>query len=207
MEYVTVSAKTVNDAITEACTKLGVTSSKLEYEVVDEGSSGFLGLGSKPVVIKACIKMDVVDKVKTFLSDIFTAMKLPVQVEAVYDDNTHDLSIELVGNDMGMLIGKRGQTLDALQYLASLVANRGSQDFTRVKLDAEDYRARRIDTLVNLAKNMASKVKRSRRSMSFEPMNPYERRIIHSALQDEKNITTHSEGEEPYRRVVVTYRK
>ena len=207
MEFIEISAKTVNDAITEACQKLTVTSDKLEYEVVEEGSSGFLGIGSKPAVIKARVKSSVEDTAKDFLKDVFEAMNLAVVVNVKYDEANNSMDIDLSGDEMGVLIGKRGQTLDSLQYLVSLVVNKGVDNYIRVKVDTENYRQRRKDTLENLAKNIAYKVKRTRRSVALEPMNPYERRIIHSALQNDKYVTTHSEGEEPHRKVVVTLKK
>ncbi len=207
MEYIEVSAKTVDDAITEACQKLMVTSGKLDYEVVEEGSSGFLGIGSKPAVIKARIKSSITDKAKDFLNEVFEAMNMTVVVNVKYNEEENTMDIDLSGDEMGVLIGKRGQTLDSLQYLVSLVVNKDSEDYIRVKVDTEDYRRRRKETLENLAKNISYKVKRTKRSVSLEPMNPYERRIIHSALQNDKYVTTHSEGEEPFRRVVVTLKK
>ena len=210
MDFIEVSAKTVNDAVTEACQKLSVTSDKLEYEVIEEGSTGFLGIGSKAAVIKARVKeenVSVDEKAKQFLNEVFTAMKLTVAIDAKYDDLDNNLDIDLSGEEMGVLIGKRGQTLDSLQYLTSLVVNKGTEDYIRVKVDTENYRKRRKDTLENLAKNIAFKVKRTKRAVSLEPMNPYERRIIHSALQNDRYVTTHSEGEEPFRRVVVTLKK
>ncbi len=210
MEYIEVSAKTVNDAITEACQKLGVTSDKLEVEVIEEGSNGFLGIGAKPAVIKAwvkCVEISVEDAAKTFLKDVFEAMKLTVVVNIKYNENSRNMDIDLSGDEMGVLIGKRGQTLDSLQYLVSLVVNKGSEEYIRVKVDTENYRQRRRDTLENLARNIAYKVKRTKRPVSLEPMNPYERRIIHSALQNDKYVTTHSEGEEPFRRVVVALKR
>ena len=210
MEFVEVSAKTVSDAITEACQKFSVTSDKLEYEVVQEGSSGFLGINAKPAIIKAKIKEEekTVDiKAKDFLSDIFRSMNLAVVIDVKYDDIENTLDIDLSGDEMGVLIGKRGQTLDSLQYLVSLVVNKEVEEYVRVKVDTEDYRQRRKETLENLAKNIAYKVKKTRRPVSLEPMNPYERRIIHSALQNDKYISTHSEGEEPFRRVVITLKR
>lgn len=210
MEFVEVSAKTVSDAITEACQKFSVTSDKLEYEVVQEGSSGFLGINAKPAIIKAKIKEEekTIDiKAKDFLSDIFKSMNLAVVIDAKYDDIENTLDVDLSGDEMGVLIGKRGQTLDSLQYLVSLVVNKDVDDYIRVKIDTENYRQRRKETLENLAKNISYKVKRTRRPVSLEPMNPYERRIIHSALQNDKYVTTHSEGDEPYRKVVVTLKK
>lgn len=210
MEFVEVSAKTVSDAITEACQKFSVTSDKLEYEVVQEGSSGFLGINAKPAIIKAKIKEEekTIDvKAKDFLSDIFKSMNLAVVIDAKYDDIENTLDVDLSGDEMGVLIGKRGQTLDSLQYLVSLVVNKDVDDYIRVKIDTENYRQRRKETLENLAKNISYKVKRTKRSVSLEPMNPYERRIIHSALQNDRYVTTHSEGEEPFRRVVVSLKR
>lgn len=210
MDYLEISAKTVSEAITEACQKLGVTSDRLEYEVLDEGSSGFLGIGSKPAVIKAAVKVVEVslkDRAKSFLNDVFAAMNMTVVIEVSYDEVERTMDIDLSGDDMGVLIGKRGQTLDSLQYLVSLVVNKDVNDYIRVKVDTENYRQRRKETLENLAKNIAFKVKKTRRPVSLEPMNPYERRIIHSALQNDKYVVTHSEGEEPFRRVVVSLKK
>lgn len=209
-EYVEVTAKTVNEAITEACRKFSVTSDKLDYQIVEEGSSGFLGIGSKPAVIRAAVKIEklsVDEAAKNFLRDVFGAMNMEVAIDVKYDEENKTMDIELSGEEMGVLIGKRGQTLDSLQYLVSLVANKEAEDYIRVKVDTEDYRARRKETLENLAKNIAYKVKKTRRPVSLEPMNPYERRIIHSALQSDKYISTHSEGDEPFRRVVVTYKR
>ena len=208
MDMIEVSAKTVSDAITEACQKLGVTSDKLDYQVVEEGSSGFLGIGAKPAVIKAAVKKSSVEEVaRAFLNDVFQAMNMEVVIDNKYNVDVLCLDIELSGNEMGVLIGKRGQTLDSLQYLVSLVVNKESEEYIHVKVDTENYRQRRKETLENLAKNIAYKVKRTKRSVSLEPMNPYERRIIHSALQNDKYVTTHSEGEEPFRRVVVTLKR
>lgn len=207
MEYIEISAKTVNDAITEACQKFGVTSDKLDYEVVEEGSSGFLGIGSKNAVIKAAVKCSVEDNAKQFLKDVFEAMNMTVVINIKYDKEENTMDIDLSGDEMGVMIGKRGQTLDSLQYLVSLVVNKEAEDYIRVKVDTENYRERRKETLENLAKNIAYKVKRTKRAVSLEPMNPYERRIIHSALQNDKYVTTYSEGDEPFRRVVVTLKK
>lgn len=209
-EYVEVTAKTVNEAITEACRKFGVTSDKLDYQIVEEGSAGFLGIGSKPAVIKAAVKVEklsVEDVAKNFLRDVFEAMNMEVAVDVKYDEEGRMMDIDLAGDEMGVLIGKRGQTLDSLQYLVSLVVNKEVDEYVRVKVDTEDYRQRRKETLENLAKNIAIKVKKTRRPVTLEPMNPYERRIIHSALQNDKYISTHSEGDEPFRKVVVTYKR
>ena len=184
MDFVQFSAKTVNDAITEACQKFSVTSDKLEYEVVEEGSSGFLGIGSKPAVIKARVKSSLNDIAKNFLNEVFEAMNLTVVIDVKYDETERNMDIELSGDEMGVLIGKRGQTLDSLQYLTSLVVNKDVEEYIRVKVDTENYRQRRRETLENLAKNISYKVKRTKRPVSLEPMNPFERRVIHSALQN-----------------------
>jgi len=301
MEYITVSAKTLDDAITEALIQLGVTSDQLDYQVIEKGSAGFLGIGMKQAVIKARRKEEIkeeepeielpkvdvslvkeplkkeprkdtvkhekenvkrepekkeqvkkesakkespkkeskkkpsqkekketvkeqpeanapakkeaelakvesqtIEACEKFISDVLKAMGMDdVKVTSSIDEEGA-LSIDMEGSNMGIMIGKRGQTLDSLQYLTNRVANKMQDGYVRVKLDTEDYRRRRKETLENLAKNIASKVKRSRRTVSLEPMNPYERRIIHSALQADPAVSTHSEGEEPYRRVVVT---
>ena len=208
MEYIEVSAKNIDDAITEACQQLGATSDQIEYEIIDKGSTGFLGIGSKNAVIKARKKEgSVEDNVKEFLNSVFAAMNMEVELIVKIDDAEKVIDVELKGDDMGVLIGKRGQTLDSLQYLTNLAINKKSEDYYKVKIDTEDYRKRRKETLENLAKNIAYKVKRTKRSVSLEPMNPFERRIIHSALQNDKYVTTHSEGEEPYRHVVVTLKR
>ena len=297
-EYITVTAKTVKDAILEASLKLETFRDNIEYEVIEEGSTGFLGFGSKKAVIKARKKVAVEDILKEevkeekparkekkefkkekkefkrekkerkefqqekkaeekpapvpeevkeevpvaaepaaeaveetvevrkerkvaeltpeekeevkekavkFMKDVFASIEMEVEVNASFEDEV--LNVEMSGEDMGVLIGKRGQTLDSLQYLTSLVVNKGRSGYVRVKVDTENYRNRRKETLENLAKNIAYKVKRTRRPVFLEPMNPYERRIIHSALQNDPYVTTHSEGEEPYRKVVVTLKR
>lgn len=208
MEYIEVSAKTVEDALTDASVQLGITSDQLEYEIVEKGSNGFLGLiGSKNATIRVKVKSSVEDEVKEFLTSVFNAMKMHVEIEINKNEDERFLDVELKGDDMGVLIGKRGQTLDSLQYLTSLAINKHSDVYYKVKIDTEDYRKRRRDTLENLARNIAYKVKRTKRPVSLEPMNPFERRVIHSALQNDRYVTTHSEGEEPYRHVVVTLKK
>ena len=207
MEFTEFTAKTVDDAITEACEKFVVTSDKLEYEVIEEGSAGFLGIGSKPAIIKARVKSSVEDIAKDFLDNVFKAMNLTVVVDINYNEDNNSMDIDLSGDEMGILIGKRGQTLDSLQYLVSLVVNKDVENYIHIKVDTENYRQRRKETLENLAKNISYKVKRTKRPVSLEPMNPYERRIIHSALQNDKYVTTHSEGDEPFRHVVVVLKK
>ena len=276
MEFLEVSAKTVDEAITKACIDLGQSSDQLEIQVISEGSTGFLGIGSKPAVIqvrkketeapaeekkpeareipaepkeepkKAPAKPQEKKEQKKeqpaivedeeerpafqekkeeipertneeivmmkaaasqFLESVFKAMDLPVDITMGYEQETGSLNIDFAGEDMGILIGKRGQTLDSLQYLVSLVVNKDQKDYVRVKLDTEDYRKRRKDTLENLAKNIASKVRRTQKPVALEAMNPYERRIIHSALQGNRSVETYSEGNEPYRHVVVVPKK
>lgn len=207
MEYLEFSGKTVDDALTNALVSLGTTSDQIEYEVIEKGSNGILGFGSKDAVIKVAKKYTPEDVVVKFLSDVFEKMEIEVEIITKYDDIDGVIDVELKGPEMGVLIGKRGQTLDSLQYLANLALNRKSDNYLRVKIDTEDYRRRRKETLENLAKNVAYKVKRTKRSVSLEAMNPYERRIIHSALQNDKYVVTHSEGEEPFRHVVVTLKK
>ena len=207
MDMITVSAKTVDDAITKALIELETTSDKLVYEVVDKGSAGFLGIGAKPAIIRARKEVTLEDKAVGFLKQVFEAMSLPVEIQVSYNDEEKEMSINLVGEDTGILIGKRGQTLDSLQYLVGMVVNKGSEGYIRVKLDTENYRSRRKETLETLAKNIAYKVKRTKRSVSLEPMNPYERRIIHAALQNDKYVTTRSEGEEPFRHVVIALKR
>lgn len=276
-----VSAKTLDDAITEALIQLGVTSDRLEYEVIEKGSAGFLGIGMKQAVIEAWKKEEkepeediekiireemslkpekneekaepkkeksqtakkekpakekakaekekketepevsapvkekqelakveeqTIKAVEEFVQDTLKAMNMEVEIVSSIDEDGA-LCVDMKGEHMGILIGKRGQTLDALQYLANRVANKHQDGYVRVKLDTENYRARREETLRHLAKNIAFKVKRTRRAVSLEPMNPYERRIIHAALQSDPHVTTHSEGEEPYRKVVVTLKR
>lgn len=207
MEWKEITAKTVDEALTNAMLELGTTIENIEYEIIEKESSGFLGIFGKPARIKARVKMTIENTSKKFLEDVFNAMGISAVVEVLYDQENATVEINVDGDDMGVLIGKRGQTLDSLQYLVSLVINKNSENYIKVKLDTENYRARRKETLENLAKNIAYKVKRTRKPVSLEPMNPYERRIIHSALQNDKFVETYSEGEEPYRKVVINMKK
>lgn len=207
MDMITVSAKTVDEAVTKALIELETTSDKLEYEVVERGSAGFLGIGAKPAVIRAKRKERVEDRAIHFLNQVFDSMNMEVSITAVYNAEEKEMNINMEGIDMGILIGKRGQTLDSLQYLVSLVVNKKKDDYIRVKLDTENYRERRKETLETLAKNIAYKVKRTKRAVSLEPMNPYERRIIHAALQNDKYVVTRSDGEEPFRHVIISLKK
>ena len=208
MDYIEFKAKTVEDALTDAAIHFEVASDALEYEVIDKGSSGILGfINAKPAVIRAKKKDSFVDTIQSFLENLFQTMGVETTVVIDYNEEEKTMDIDLNGPEMGVLIGKRGQTLDALQRITQSVVNKNSEEFIRVKVDTENYRARRKDTLENLARNIAYKVKRSRKQIVLEPMNPYERRIIHSTLQDDKYVSTRSEGEEPFRRVVVFYNR
>lgn len=208
MEYIEVRGKTVDDAITNALIQLETTSDKIEYEVIEKGSNGFLGLiGKQDAVIKVRKKANLLDDTYEFLDKMFAAMNMEVTSKIDYNEENRTMNIDFSGDEMGILIGKRGQTLDSLQYLVSLVVNKESDSYIKVKVDTEDYRERRKATLENLAKNLSYKVKRTRRPVTLEPMNPYERRIIHSALQNDRYVETHSEGDEPYRKVVITLKK
>lgn len=207
MEFKEFSAKTVDDAITEALVEFGITSDNLEYEVVNEGSSGLFGMFSKDAVIRAKKKETGNDAVAGFLSEVLEKMEMPSEIQVNIDEEEKAIDINIESEFSGDIIGKRGQTLDALQYLVSIVANRDKEDYYRVKLDTMNYRERRAKTLENLAKNVANKVKKTRHKIVLEPMNPYERRIIHAYLQGDSHVTTKSEGEEPNRRVVVYYKR
>ena len=207
MEYREFTGKTVEDAVMEATIKLETTSDRMEYEVLEKGSNGFLGIGSKPARIRARKVMETAERAEKFLMDVLEAMDLKATVSMEENKEDRTLDIVLAGYDMGVLIGWRGQTLDSLQYLVSLVVNKGEDDYIRVKVDTENYRQRRKDTLENLAKNIASKVRRTGKPVTLEPMNPYERRVIHSALQNDRYVETHSEGEEPFRKVVVSLKE
>ncbi len=209
MEYKEYKGKNVDEAITNACVDLGIAADQLDYEVIEKGSSGFLGIGSKSAVIQAKKNESVEEIATEFLNKVFDAMELTVKIDLQIEEGEKEntININVIGDDMGILIGKRGQTLDSLQYLVSLVVNKDSDKFHRVKLDTENYRERRKATLENLAKNISLKVKRIKKPVALEPMNPYERRIIHSALQNDRYCTTKSEGEEPYRHVVVMLKK
>ena len=205
--WIEVTAKTVEDAITDALIQLGSTRENVDIEVVEKETSGFLGLNKKPAKVRVALKETMQDKAVNFLEDIFKLMEIQSEIAVDYNEEEKTMNINIIGDDMGVLIGKRGQTLDSLQYLVSLVVNKESDDYIKIKLDTENYRERRKETLENLAKNIAYKVKKTRRSVALEPMNPYERRIIHSALQNDKFVETHSEGDEPYRKIVVTLKK
>ena len=206
VEAIQKTGKTVDEAVEEALKELKISREDAEIEVIEEGSRGFLGMfGAKEAVVKVKKKFDPEKTAKTFLKEMFISMGLIVNIDTTLKEK--QLEIKISGDDMGIIIGKRGQTLDSLQYLVSLVVNKSSSDYIRVKLDTENYRERRKETLETLAKNIAYKVKRTKRSVSLEPMNPYERRIIHAALQNDKYVVTRSDGEEPFRHVIISLKR
>ncbi|WP_343210229.1 RNA-binding cell elongation regulator Jag/EloR [Anaerolentibacter hominis] len=206
-EWMEFTGKTVDDALTEALIKLGLTSDQVEWEILEKESGGFIGLFKKAARIRVKAKSSIEDVAGDFLKNVLREMNIAADVIVTMEEAENTMNIELKGEDMGILIGKRGQTLDSLQYLTSLVVNKEQESYLKVKLDTENYRERRKATLENLAKNISYKVKRTKHSVTLEPMNPYERRIIHAALQGDKYVETHSEGEEPYRCVVITLKK
>ena len=198
MEFKEFTGKTVEDAVTAALVEFEVTGDGLEYEVIEKEAKGLFGLGQKDVVIRARKKYeDVGDVAEKFLTDVLDAMNVDADLDIFVDYDEHSIEVEIEGDDMGLLIGKRGQTLDSLQYLCSLAVNKKTEEYYRVRLDTENYRYRREATLKKLAKSIAAKVRRTKRAVSLEPMSPYERRIIHSTLQDDLYVTTRSDGEEP----------
>lgn len=204
MNVIEKRAKTVDEAVMEALIELGITSEQANIEIVDKGANGILGIFSnKQAIVRVSKKMDLSEIAKGFLNSVFEKMDLEVSIDIKMEES-NVMSIDLSGPNMGVLIGKRGQTLDSLQYLVSLVVNKQADVYIRVKLDTENYRLRRKETLETLAVNLASKVRKTGRKFSLEPMNPYERRIIHYTLQDNKFVETHSEGDEPYRKVIIT---
>jgi spoIIIJ-associated protein len=202
MKEIQKSAKTVDKAIEEALLELNAAREDVEIEVISEGSRGFLGFGSKDAVVKVTEKFNPEKIAKNFLREMFIAMGIIVNIETQLKDK--QLLINLTGDDMGILIGKRGQTLDSIQYLVNLVVNKGNAPYLSITIDTENYRQRRKETLESLAYNLAKKVRQTGKKVVLEPMNPYERRIIHSSLQNNRYVTTYSEGEEPFRNVVIT---
>ncbi|MBQ4347353.1 MAG: protein jag [Firmicutes bacterium] len=201
MDMIEMSAKTVDEATRLALEKLGCGAEEAEITILEEGSRGFLGIGSKNALVRAVKKFNPERCAVEFLHEMFLAMGLIVKIETKLKEK--QLLIDLYGDDMGILIGKRGQTLDSLQYLTTLVVNKNKGSYISVSIDTENYRKRRRDTLEALARNLARKVKQTRKNIVLEPMNPYERRIIHYALQNDRYVTTYSEGEDPYRNVVI----
>jgi len=207
MKIIETIGKTVEDAINNALIELKVTIDKVEVETLEQGSKGFLNIiGVKPAKVRVTVKKNTLDAAKTFLSEVLESMDM--KAEVIIKEENNEIRIDLVGANMGLLIGYRGETLDSLQYLVSLVVNKNhNEEYRRVILDTENYRAKREETLKRLASKIAYKVRVSGRVLKLEPMNPYERRIIHSTLQNDLFIYTFSEGDEPYRRVVVDLKK
>ena len=195
------SGKTVDDAINDALRQLGLTREEVDVEVLQEGSTGFLGIGSKPAKVRVTVKFDPERAARGFLEEVIGAIGLDVTYEIKRAEK--QMSIMIHGKDIGILIGKRGQTLDSLQYLVNLVVNKGKAPYINIVLDAENYRRKRRETLETLAHNLVKKARATRRKVVLEPMTPYERRIIHSTLQSERGIDTYSEGDNPYRYVVI----
>lgn len=203
MKFVEKTGKSVEEALRLALIDLEVTREEVDYEIIEEGAKGFLGFGAKEFKIKVSKKNSVTDVARNFLESVLKEMNIKADLDIKQENET--LSINMNGEDMAILIGKRGQTLDSLQYLISLVVNKGRDEYIRVVLDTENYRMKRKETLENLADKLAYKVKKTRKNVVLEPMNPYERRIIHSALQNNPNVSTKSEGDEPYRKVVIYF--
>lgn len=199
------TAKTKEEAIELALSELGATEAEVEIEVIDEGSKGFLGLGGKDAVVKVTYSPDSEKKAVAFLSRIFEITKEDVTIDSKIDGEV--LRINLSGPDMGIVIGKRGETLDALQHLTSLAVNRGKKSLLKVSLDAENYREKRNKALEELALKLADKAVRTGRNQTLEPMNAYERRIIHATLQDHESVTTYSVGQGVTRKVVIALKK
>lgn len=207
MEWVEFSAKTVDEALDLALQKLETTSDKVEYEIIERESSGLLGFFSKPAKIRVKLKMTLSGIAEDFLKKVCSHMGIDATFEIQCNEEENRMDINIMGNDMGLLIGRRGQTLEALQYLTNLAVNKQSDTYYRIKLDSENYRARRKATLENLAKNVSFKVKKTKQPVTLDAMTPYERRIIHSALQYDKAVETYSEGEEPNRKVIIAPKK
>lgn len=202
MNSVEITGKTIEEALELALNQLGVKADRVEYEVLEAPSKGFFGFGSKPARIRVVVKKsDPIAVAEEFLQSIFAQMDLSVDIEQAV--NADNITFNFKGDDLGILIGKHGQTLDALQYLTNLAANRDSDERVKIVLDVENYRKRRTETLNRLALRLADKVRRSGERITLEPMSPHERKIIHMALQNDHRIATYSEGEEPYRKVVI----
>ena len=203
------TAKTMEEALASALEELGVSEDRVTVEILEEPSKGLFGfIGGKPARILVNVRpLDALTVGKQFLSDLFQSMHIAVELEVAVSEEEGPVSINLRGEDLGILIGKHGQTLDALQYLTNLAANRDAEEKIKFVIDVEEYRRRRAETLTRLAQRLASKVKRMGEPVVLEPMTPHERKIIHMALQDDRRISTYSEGEEPNRKVVIALKR
>lgn len=206
MRSLETTGKTIDDAVAKALVSLGVSQEDVEIEVLDDGNKGIFGIGAREAKVRVTAKeQGPAEKAVSFLQNVMNQMNMNATVVGTETDGT--VHVEISGENMGLIIGRRGETLDALSYLTSLVINRGKSDYTRVVLDTENYRAKREQTLIQLAERMANKAIRQHRTVSLEPMNPYERRIIHEALQKFEEVTTFSTGDEPNRKVVISLKK
>lgn len=201
------SGKTIDEAVNAALNELNTTKENVEIEVISEGRRGILGIGSEEAKVRVKMEQTPLHKAEKYVKSIMDSFGINAELKGNYEDET--VTVEIIGDseEVGKVIGRRGDTLDALQYLTSLVVNKGEENYIRVTIDTENYRGKREETLIKLAKRMAGVVSRSRKSVTLEPMNPNERRIIHSALQEYKNITTYSTGKDPNRCIVITTRK
>lgn len=197
------TGRTIDDAVSDALTRLQVDRDSVNVEVLETPTKGFLGFGGTMAKVKVTASLPEEDPAAGFLNGLFQRMGVDVSIETSYEED--NLKIRLEGESAGLLIGKHGETLDALQYLTSLVVNRRREEYLRVTLDSENYREKRQQTLQKLAKRLAANVARTGKNITLEPMNPSERRVIHATLQKYRNITTYSVGTEPSRRVVVAY--
>ena len=203
------TAKTMEEALASALEELGVSEDRVTVEILEEPSKGLFGfIGGKPARVLVSVRpLDALTVGKQFLSDLFQSMHIAVELEVAVPEEEGPVAVNLRGEDLGILIGKHGQTLDALQYLTNLAANRDAEEKMKFVIDVEEYRRRRAETLTRLAQRLASKVKRMGEPVVLEPMTPHERKIIHMALQDDRRISTYSEGEEPNRKVVIALKR
>ena len=207
MKSIEVIGKTVDEALNKALAQLNVTKDNVMIDIIDEGSKGLFNLiGVRPAKINVTVKKSALDDAKNFLNDILNNMNITADISIIEKDNT--LNIDITGKNVGSIIGYRGETLDSIQYLVSIVVNKNHEEpYRKVIVDVENYRKKREDTLKGVAVKAANRVRKSGRAYKIEPMNPYESRIIHSALQEFNDITTHSEGEDPHRRVIIELKK
>ncbi len=206
MNFIETTGKTVEEAIEAGLKELKKDKEQVKVEVIEAPNKGFLGIiGSKLAKVKLTVVENPEEDAKSFLRDVFNTMGIDAQIAARLEGNSLNISLE--GPNMGVIIGRRGQTLDSLQYLVSLVVNKSREDYLKVFVDTENYREKREETLIRLANKMAKKAKKIGKTVVLEPMNPYERRIIHASLQNNPFVQTYSEGDEPYRKVVITLKK